>query len=124
MRKPDYDVRNLYAGIVNVILNVNFPSRVAQEAYKRVAQDRVAQMSNMCSFVRIDARVLNQNFAVRSVGWRLSIGNERLRHPRAVDLHVQVAGWGDLHLGDAIDGSDVAFDRFGDLQRRRAQRLG
>ena len=53
-----------------------------------------------------------------------SIGGERGGHPCAIDPDVQVAGRRNLHLGDAFDGADLGANRFGNLQRSRAQRLG
>src|SRR5579872_4040620 len=68
MRKADHYIGHLDAGVVDVILDVDFPSRIAQQANERVAENRVAQMPNVRGLVGIDARVLDQNFARRDIG--------------------------------------------------------
>ena len=78
----------------------------------------------MRGLVGIDAGVLDQNLAGRNLGGRLPVGGEGGGHPCPVDPDVQIAGRSNLHFGDALDGTDLGADRFGDLQRRRAQRLG
>jgi hypothetical protein len=67
VQKPDHHVGNLHAGVVDVVLNVHFPAGKTQQADKRVAENGVAQMSDVRGFVGIDAGVLDQNFAGRNV---------------------------------------------------------
>ena len=101
--KPDNHVGDLHAGVVDVVLNVDFPARIAQQADERVAENGVAQMSDVRGLVGIDAGVLDQNLAGRNLGGRLLIGGESGGHPGAVDPDVEVAGRRDLHFGDAFD---------------------
>src|SRR4029077_2494501 len=104
--------------------NIDFSARIAQQAYKGVAEDRIAKMSDMGSFIRIDARVLHQNLAGCNVGGRLLACRQSSSHPGAVNLDIQISRRSDLQLGDAFDGSDLRANHFGDLEWCRTQRLG
>src|SRR5258708_37650551 len=55
---------------------------------------------------------------------RLLVGRQRGGHPSTIDLYVQVAGRSNLHFGDAFDNANLGANRFGNLERRRAQGLG
>ncbi len=124
VREADHHVGHLHARVVDVVLNVDFPARKTQQPDKCVAENGVAQVSDVRSFVGIDARVLDQNLAGRNLGRRLLVGGEGSSHPSPVDPDVQIAGRRNLHFGDAFDGTDLGPDGFGNLQRRRAQWLG
>ena len=124
MRKANHHIGHLHAGVVDVVLNVDFPARKTQQPDKRVAENRVPQVPDVRRLVGIDARVLHQNLAGRNLSGRLLVGGEGGGHPSPVDPDVQVTGRRHLHSGDAFDGPDLRPDGFGNLQRRRAQRLG
>ena len=124
VRETDDHVRDLHAGVVDVVLDIDFPARVTQQADKRVAEDGVAQVADVRGLVGIDAGVLDQNLSRGNCGGRLLVGGERSGHPGAINLDIQVARGRDLHFGDAFDGTDLGADGFGNLQRSRAQRLG
>src|SRR5437879_10303276 len=119
----DY-VGDLYSGVVDVILDVDFRFRVAQETDEGVAEDGVAQVADVGGLVGGDAGVFDENFAGRNLGGWLLVGSEGGGHPGAVEFDVDVAGRGDLHFGDAFDGAGFGADFFGDLQRGGTQRLG
>src|SRR6201987_1036080 len=70
VRKPNHNIRHLHTCIVDVILNVDFPSSETKQPYERVAENGVSQMPNMRRFVRVDTRMLNQDLA----GWHISGG--------------------------------------------------
>ena len=74
MRKADNDVGHLNAGVVDVVLNVDFPAGKAQQPYKGVAEDRIAQMTDVRGLVGIDARMLDQNLAGSDLGGRFLVG--------------------------------------------------
>ena len=63
-------------------------------------------------------------FPGRNLDRRLPIGGEGGGHPSPVDSDIQISRRSDLHFGDAVDGADLRPNRLGNLQRRRAQRLG
>src|SRR5580704_2241700 len=75
MQKSHDYIRNLYPGIVDVILNIHFPARKMQQANKSIAQYGIAQMSDVRGLVRIDAGVLDQNLPSWNVDLRLVIGS-------------------------------------------------
>ncbi len=47
MEESDYDVGDLHSGIVNIVLDVHFPARKAQQADKGIAENGVAQVPDM-----------------------------------------------------------------------------
>ena len=63
VQEPNHHVRNLHAGVVDVVLNVHFPARKAQQADKCVAENGVAQVPDVRRLVGIDAGMLDQHFA-------------------------------------------------------------
>ena len=88
MREADHDVGHLHASVVDVVLDVDFPSGITQQANERVAEDGVAQVSNVRGFVGINARVLDQNLARRNIGWSFPVSGKRRGHPAAVDFYI------------------------------------
>jgi hypothetical protein len=123
VREADHHVGNLHAGVVDVVLDVDFPAGGAQQADEGIAEDRVAQMADVRGLVGIDAGVLDQNLS-RGTCRRLLVGSQRRCHPGAIDSDVQIARGRDLHLGDAFDRTNFGADDFGNLERSGAQRLG
>ena len=80
MREADNYVGHLHAGVVDVVLNVDFPARITQQADERVAENGVAQVSDVRRLVGIDAGVLDQNLSGGDVGGRL-LDQRRARRP-------------------------------------------
>ena len=66
MQEADHNISNLHASVIDVILDVHFPASKAQQADKGIAEDGVAQVSDMRRLIRVDAGVLHQNFAWRT----------------------------------------------------------
>ena len=118
--KSDHHVCDLYAGIVDIVLNVHFPSRVAQQAHERVAQHGVAKVSDVRGFVGIDAGVLDQNLAGWNFARLFTIRGQGRSHPGAVHFHVQVARRRNGHPRDALNFSDLGPNGFGNFQGSRA----
>ena len=83
MEKTHDNVGNLHAGVVDIILNFNVLAREAQQAYKRIAQNRVAKVPDMRRLVGIDAGVFHQNFAYdrRSASGLRSFAEAKSRRP-------------------------------------------
>ena len=63
MNESDHDIGHLHPGVVDVVLDIDAVIGRAQQPHKRIAQDGVAQVSNVSSLVGIDAGVLDQDFA-------------------------------------------------------------
>ncbi len=103
VRKSNHHIGNLHAGVVDVVLNIDFPARIAQQPDERVPENGIAQMPDVRSFVRIDARVLDQNLAGECVGRWIVIRAQGGSHPGAVDLDIQIPGRRDLQLGNTFD---------------------
>ena len=79
IQKPNNDVGDLDARIVDVVLNVDFPAGKAQQADERVPENRVAQVPDVCGLVGIDAGVLDQNLTRRAD--RLPVPGRRPARP-------------------------------------------
>ncbi len=83
-KKPNDDVGDLHAGVVDVVLNVHFPAGKSQQADKRVAEDGVAQMADVGSLVGIDAGMLDQNLPRWNCGvWGFASGQSGGKAGRA-----------------------------------------
>ena len=65
MQKPHHNIRNLHAGIVDVVLHIDLLPIRPQNPHKRIAQDRIAQMPHMRGLVGIDTGVLHQDMQPR-----------------------------------------------------------
>ena len=65
MEKAHNDVGNLNAGVVDVVLHVDFLTCGAEQTDERVAEDGVAQVADVGSLVGIDAGVFDE-LAARS----------------------------------------------------------
>ena len=61
MQKRHHDVGHLHAGIVDVILHFHRAAGGAQHAHERIAQNGVAQVSDVRGFVGIDVGVLDDD---------------------------------------------------------------
>src|SRR5205823_13056240 len=62
------NIRHLDRGVVDVILNIHLPAGESQQPHKSVAQDGIAQMSDVRSFVWVDAGMLDKNFTDGNLG--------------------------------------------------------
>ena len=58
--QPDHHVGNLHPGVVDVVLYIDALPRGAQQTHKGIAEDSVAQVTDVRSLVGIDAGVLDQ----------------------------------------------------------------
>ncbi len=124
LSEANHYIGHLHAGVVDVILNVDFPARKTQEPNECIPENCIAQMSNVRGLVGIDARVLDQNLACGNGYGRLLVCGEGSGHPSTVDLDVQIPRGRRLHFCNALDRANLSLDRFSDLQGSRPQRLG
>ena len=81
MQKSHHHVGNLHAGIVDVVLNVHFPARKAQQADECIAENGIPQVPDMRRLVGINARMLDQHFAGGNIGSRGTIGDDPQQAP-------------------------------------------
>jgi hypothetical protein len=54
MLEPDHNISHLHAGVVDVVLHRNGLPSGAQQAHKRIAQNRVAQVADVRGLVGVD----------------------------------------------------------------------
>ena len=62
VEESDDHVRNLHAGVVDVILHFDALPGAAQQAHERIAQHGVAQVADMRGLIRIDVGVFDDAF--------------------------------------------------------------
>jgi hypothetical protein len=62
MRESHHYVGDLHAGVIDVVLDIDFPAGVTQQTDEGIAEDGVAQVADVGGLVGIDAGVLDQNF--------------------------------------------------------------
>src|SRR5437899_2397089 len=62
MKQPDHHVCHLHASIVDIVLNLHAVSRMPQDTHHRVSQHGVPHMPDVRGLVRIDARMLDNDF--------------------------------------------------------------
>ena len=112
MQKSDHHVCHLHPGVVDVVLHVHFAPRELQQAHKCVAKNCVAEMSNMRSLVRIDAGVLNQNFAGGHFGRGFVIAYQRCSDCGTINAGIDVARSGNFKFFKALDWANTRNNLF------------
>src|SRR5215469_10589028 len=123
MQETDDDIRDLHSGVVDVVLNVNFPLRKTKKTDKCVAENGVAEVSDVRGLVGIDAGVLDENLARGDVGGGLVISRKSAGERGAVDTGIDVSRAGEFELVETFDGADIGDDFLGNHARRLAQFL-
>ncbi len=122
MFEPDNDVGDLHTGVVDVVLHRDLVTGCAQQTHKGIAQDSVAQMADVRSFVGIDAGVLNKSVLRRAGRCLRLIERKNAQRGRPVEPRIDVTGPGDLKGSKAFHGAERSDDLFRNLARRFAQR--
>ena len=120
MQKADNDVGNLDAGVVDVVLHVDFAAGGAEQADKRVAEDCVAKMADVRGLVGIDGGMFDKGMSPLS-GRRTPGRNDKLNSLGAVEIRVDVAGAGDFEFGEARERAEGGNDFLSDDLRRLAE---
>ncbi len=139
MQKPDHHIGDLHAGVVDVVLHIDLLSRGAQQADKRIAENRVAQMPDVRSLVGIDAGMLHQRMVLR--GRRAAFGKSWVPDPSdafvarvgdhacspqnsgsPVKSRVDVPGPGNFESGEPVHAPERGHNFLGNDLRRLAQR--
>src|ERR1700739_4891277 len=104
MQKAENYVRDLDAGVVDVVLNLDVPAGVAEEGHESVAQHRVAQVADVRGFVRVDGGVLDDRLGRIGTGRHGVLrGLPELAYEKfcTVEEKVQVSGACHLDSSDA-----------------------
>src|SRR6202046_87856 len=122
MEEAEDYVCHLDAGIVDVILDFDTAAGVTEQPCESVAQDCVANVSDMRRFVWIDASVLDDSFwSVRNgrrgfVPGFFASGAKKLG---AVEKKIYVPPTSHIEVRNSLD----RFQRIGNLLRQRSRRL-
>jgi len=61
MQKRHDHVRHLHAGVVDVVLRFHVIAEPLRAANVRIAEDRIAEVTDVLGLVRIDVRVLHDH---------------------------------------------------------------
>jgi hypothetical protein len=89
--EPDHDVGNLDAGVVDVVLHLDWNAPVAQHTDERVSKSGVPQVPDVRSLVGINSRMLDDGLAVavraHGGGRREPVAQER----RTIEKEVEIA---------------------------------
>ena len=140
MGEPHYDVGNLGASVVDVILHIYALPRGAQQANEGVSENRIAQMTDMRRLVGIDAGVFDQRMhpapGVEILGAvilgveaffpiplvRSHRGGDRLNGPGAIETAIDISCPGHLKAQKTLQlPVEILVQRldefFGDLPR-------
>ncbi len=121
MQESNHHVGDLHSGVVDVVLDVHFPARKAQQADEGIAENGVAQVPDMRRLVGIDARMLDQHFAGGNIRGGFFVGGERRGQLGAAYANVDVPAAGHLEFFKARNRTDPGDDLFGNLARRLAE---
>jgi hypothetical protein len=130
MHQPHHHVRHLHAGVVDVVLHPDLIAALVavrpQQALKRIAQDRVAQVPDVRCLVGIDAGVLHQPESL-AANLRVLVARNRLHRCHAVQPDVQVPRARDLHRCHARQRRGIAGNQRvqlrGQLRRNQSRSL-
>ncbi len=103
--EADYDIGDLNAGVVDVVLDVDLLAGGAEKADEGVSQDGVAEMADMGGLVGVDAGVLDDDVSGLKRGFDSGAGGDGFCGGRAFEAGVDVSGSGDFECGEAFDGA-------------------
>jgi hypothetical protein len=112
--QESYDhIRDLDAGVVDVVLNVHFVSGGAKQAHEGVAENCIPQMPDVRGLVGINRGVLYEHMALRVRGDAFGLGHQASCGD-AVEIGVDIPGAGHFEFGEAIDGAEGSDDLLSD----------
>ena len=119
MKEPDDHIGYLHAGVVDVVLHVDFLPGGAQQADEGVAENGVAQMADVRGLVWIDAGVFYEGMQAAGFEFEACAACYQACARSAIKTGVDVARAGDFESGEAIEcakrGDDLLGDDFGRL---------
>ena len=136
MSERDHYVRDLHAGVIDVVLHFHSPARAPQEPHEGIAQSGIAQMPDVRGFIGIDVGVFDHVLGLAGLlagrarfrttfdsGVR-RLGESRLKKCRAVEEEIDVPRAGQFHARYSGNRGKFGGDLLGDLARRAAEALG
>ncbi len=90
--EADDDIRNLDAGVVDIVLHFDIAAAFAQHAYEGIAKNGVAEVSNVSGFVRVDVGVFDYDFFGAWIGGgRWGVFQQPHGVAGTIETHVDVA---------------------------------
>jgi hypothetical protein len=92
MQKTDDNVSDLDAGVVDVVLDFDAIAGGLQDAYERVAENGVADVTDVRGFVWVDAGVLNHFFGLIRFPFGLptALRRKKLEQLRAIKKDIDI----------------------------------
>ncbi len=134
LSQADDDVRHLHARVIDVILNLHPVPRVPQDSHHRVAQHRVPHVPDVRRLVRINARMLDDDFSVllcvlcvsafSSLSVILAvILSYSLPKRRAVEIRIQIPAARHFHASNSRNPAQPIRNILRNLPRRPLQPL-
>jgi hypothetical protein len=122
--ETDDDIGYLDTGIVDVILDVDFPAGRAKEQNEGVAEDGISKVADVGGLVWVNGGVFDQDLAgVLDWDRMFAARDDFPGHGGPVDPGVHVPGTRDFERQKAFKGRDGGDDFFGDLAGRLAKFL-
>ena len=125
MQKAHHHIGHLHAGVVDVVLHIDLLPGSAQQADECVAQNGVAQMSDVRGLVGIDAGVLDQRMTLDAQVLHRDMATggagNRVCGCRAVQPRIDVPGTGDLKSRKAFQPTQRRHNLLRNDLRRLAQ---
>src|SRR5438045_554161 len=120
MQKTHDNVGDLDAGVIDVVLHLDAIFCGFQDAHKSVAQHGVTHVTNVGSFVGIDARMLDHLlWSIFGLsGSCLSWTSEQAEQLGAIEEDVDITCAGDLGVRDFVDVFELGFEFLCDRARR------
>src|SRR5882762_3269062 len=134
LQQANHYVRHLHARVINVILNLHTVPRVPQDPHHRVAQHCISYVADVRRLVRIDARMLDDDFSVllcvlcvsalSSLSVLLAVFlSYSLPKCRAVEKRIQIPATRHFNLGNPVDPAQTVRNLLRNLSRRLLQPL-
>ena len=125
MHEADDHVGDLHPGVVDVVLHFDAIAGGAQNVHERVAEHRIAHMTDVGGLIGIDAGVLDHQLAaclfakLRLVGnFRRSDRNKFSQQLSSIIKDVEISGAGNVHACNFVNCFQERFQAFGNQTRR------
>jgi len=115
VQETDYNISDLDACVVDVVLHLDSIARGFQDSHERVAQDGIAHVTNVGSFVGVNARVFDH--LLRSIKLLFVLGDcprKDAEQFRAIVKDIDVTGARDLDARDFFDVFELSLELFRD----------
>ncbi len=120
--EPDDQIGDLHARVVDVVLHFDPLAETTQAAHQRVAEHRVAQMTDVRRLVRIDVRMFDDDLGRRFLRVGCRSRHTGPHHRGTVEERVDVSRAGGLDARERSTPRECLDESQGDLARRPTQR--